>query len=156
MTAPTVSPVVAGHGLAVRPPRGWDVRIYRRPAEAPETTHAVLHAATFPLPAARGDYGDGAVQLMRPQDVFVALVEFHPSSAETALFATRGFPPRLAPDEFSRASLQVARFGQAGVQRWFTVEGRPWCLYAVIGSWDDRVALARTATALMRSIGVSA
>ena len=46
---------------------------------APETTHAVVHAATFPLPRERGDYGDGAVQRMSDTDVFVALVEFHPA-----------------------------------------------------------------------------
>jgi hypothetical protein len=145
---------VTGHGIAVQPPAGWDVRIYRRRAEPPETAHAVLHAATFPLPAARGDYGDGAVQLMGARDVFVALVEFHPSSTATALFADRGWPGALRPGDLSRSSLQVARFGQAGVQRWFTAADRAWCLYVVIGSWRDRVALVERANRAVASIEV--
>lgn len=148
------APALAAHGIVVRPPAGWDVRIYRRRADPPETTHAVVHAATFALPRARGDYGDGAVQLMAPADVFAALVEFHPSSTATALFAARGWPAPLRPGDLSRSSLQVARFGQAGVQRWFTAAARAWCLYVVVGSWRDRAALVERANRVVASIEV--
>jgi hypothetical protein len=147
---------VAAHGVAAAPPRGWDVRIGRRPAAGIETTHAVLHAGTFPLPSERGDYGDGAVQLMGPGDVFVALVEFAPAAAGTALFAQRGWPAPFSPADLSRTSLQLALAGQAGVQRWFVQEGRPWCLYVVIGSWDDRSALAARANELVSTVEVGA
>jgi hypothetical protein len=147
---------VAGAGVGVRAPRGWDVAIFQRNATPPETTHAVVHAATFALPSDRGDYGDGAVQLMSATDVFVALVEFEPSSTATALFASRGFPPPLRGDDFSRASLQVSIGGHAGTQRWFTDQARAWCLYVVLGSWDHRAALVGRANELIAGIEVRA
>jgi hypothetical protein len=144
------------HGVVVSSPRGWDLRIGRRAADAAETTHTVVHAATFALPAARGDYGDGAVQLMGAQDVFIALVEFAPAALGTALFAAEGRPPPLTGDDFSRASLQHPVAGHAGVQRWFAEGGRPWCLYVVIGRWEDRNALAARANELLAGLGVRA
>jgi len=151
-----MSSTIAGHGLAVAPPRGWDVRIYRRPPGPGETTHVVLHAGTFALPGVRGEYGDVAVQLMSPSDVFVALCEFHPSSAGTALFAARGFPPPLVAGDLSRTSLQHAVYGHAGVQRFFTAAGRAWCLYVVVGSFDDRRRLVDRANELVAALEVKA
>ena len=150
------APAVAAHGLALAPPPGWDVRIYRRPPTPPESTYAVLHAATFPLPAERADYGDGAVQAMGPTDVFVALVEFEPSATRTALFAPSGFAGPFAGGDFSRTSLQHGMPGQAGLQRFFTARQRAWCLYVVIGSWDRRAELAATANRLVAGIEVGA
>lgn len=147
---------VSGQGIAASSVRGWDIRIFRRPPDPPETTHAVLHAATFALPASVGDYGDGAVQRMRPDDVFVALCEFHPSSAGSALFASSGLPSPLRPQDFSRTSLQHAVGGQAGVQRFFTASARAWCLYVVIGSFDDRVRLTTRANELISGLEVQA
>jgi hypothetical protein len=148
-----VSSVVAGHGIVATPSRGWDIRIFRRRAEAPETTHAVLHAATFAMPSIVGDYGDGAVQRMSPEDVFVALCEFHPSSTSAALFAAPR-PGPLAAGDFSRTALQHAVGGQAGLQRFFSERGRAWCLYVVIGSYDDRVRLTPIANDLIAGIEV--
>lgn len=147
---------IVGHGIAATPVRGWDIRIFRRPPDPPETTHAVLHAATFALPPSVGDYGDGAVQRMRPDDVFVALCEFHPSSTRSALFASTGLPGPLSPQEFSRTSLQHAMGGQAGVQHFFTASRRAWCLYVVIGSFDDRVRLTPRANELVGGVEVRA
>jgi hypothetical protein len=145
---------VAGHGVSVAPPRGWDVRIYRRDPNGAETTHAIVHAATFSLPARRGDWGDGAVQLMGAEDVFVALVEFGRPSVGTPLFASRGFPAPLAGSDFSRTSLQHSMAGQAGVQRWFSDSGRAWCLYVVVGSYTHRDALAGRANGLLAALEV--
>lgn len=145
--------VVAGHGIVAAPSRGWDIRIFRRRAEAPETTHAILHAATFAMPSIVGDYGDGAVQRMSPADVFVALCEFHPSSAGAPLFAASRPGPLVAAD-FSRTALQHAMGGQAGVQRFFSDQGRAWCLYVVIGSYNDRVRLTPVANQLIAGIEI--
>jgi hypothetical protein len=148
--------MVSAYGVSVAAPPGWDVRARRGDAIGPETAHVVLHGATFPLPAERADYGDGAVQLMRATDVFVALVEFAPESAMTALFAARGWPAPLSGDDFSRTALQHPLPGQAGAQRWFTVSGRPWCLYTVIGAWERRRELAASANAFVSGISVEA
>ena len=147
--------MLSAYGVSVAPPPGWDVRARRGDAVPPETAHVVVHGATFPLPADRADYGDGVVQLMGFGDVFVALVEFAPAAAATALFAARGWPSPLAAGDFSRSALQHPLPGQAGVQRWFTVAGRPWCLYTVIGAWERRAALAARANGFVRSVSVA-
>ena len=138
-----------GHGISVSPLPGWDIRIARRPAPWGERTHAVLHAATFALPEGRGDYGDGAVQRMARDDVFLALVEFAPSATATPLFRDPPVPRSLSADEFARTTLQHAAAGQSGLQRFFTERGRAWCLYVVIGSHDRRVVLTRRVNQLL-------
>jgi hypothetical protein len=132
---------VAAHGLAVTTPPGFEVAITRRPSVAGETTAAVLHAATVALPAGRGDYGAGVVEALGPDDVFVALLDFGADNAGTALFAESAVPV-LTPDVFRPKAMQRVIPGQAGVQRFFTVEGRAFCLYAVIGAHARRAFLS--------------
>ncbi len=48
MTAPRAT--IAALGMAVAPPSGWEVAIYRRTPGHGEQTFPVLHAATVPLP----------------------------------------------------------------------------------------------------------
>ena len=45
---------------------------------ADQRVGVVLHAASFALPAERGDYGSGAVEVMGGSDVLVCLLE-HPA-----------------------------------------------------------------------------
>ncbi len=55
-------------------------------------------------------------------------------SAGTALFAATGLP-RITADEVSPTCLQRMLEGQGGVQKFFTVKGRAFCLYVVFGSF---------------------
>lgn len=157
-------------GLAVQVdlPAGWDGRIYRRQApqvgvteagvaraaQFPASTHAVLHAASFPLPADRGDYGSGAVDVMGRGDVLLMLVEHSPASAETSLFATQGPPRRLSSKDFSPSSLQRAIPGQAGTQVFFSSGGRAFCLYVVLGDYNQRERTVPIVNALLRTLQV--
>lgn len=146
---------VARQGLSVATPRGWDARIYQRAAETPgEVTRPVLHAADFPLPNVRGDYGSGAVEIMGPDHVFLALIEFDQSEATSPLFG-KPRPTRLSSGEFSPNQLQRAIAGQAGAQFFFTDRGRPFCLYVVIGSYAQRETLAARANDIFASMEVS-
>ncbi|HET9444044.1 MAG TPA: hypothetical protein VFO65_12015, partial [Acidimicrobiales bacterium] len=88
-------------GISCVLPPGWEGAIYRRPPEAGEDTHPVVQLGTFALPAGRGDFGNGAVDVMGPGDVLMVLLEYAPASAGTALFAAEGLPPALAVDDFS-------------------------------------------------------
>jgi hypothetical protein len=97
----------------------------------------VVHLATFPLPADRGDFGSGAVERMRDGDSFVALLEYGPEEVGAALFAHQGLPRRLDPRAFSPRGLQRQVEGQAGWQFFFTEAGRPFCLYVVLGDAQD-------------------
>ena len=96
---------LAAHGVSIDVPAGWEAELStqpdpstldpRRPAAAPLV---VLHAANFSLPAERGDYGSGAVEIMGRNGIFAALVEFDGASATTMLFAAEGVPTRLVAD----------------------------------------------------------
>lgn len=142
-------------GLAVDLPPGWDGRIYRRPAVAAgEQTNPVLHAANFPLPETRGDFGGGAVELMTARDAFVALVEYDAASARTPMFARPGFPLQLTAAVFAPNQLQRALPGQAGVQRFFSERGRAFCLYVVVGSYAARAVLLPQVNAVLATLQV--
>ena len=142
-------------GIDLSLPSGWDARIFRRPAERSQFTGAVAHAATFPLPADRGDFGSGAVEVMGLGDVLVVLFEYGPESVGTPLFASVGHPGPLNPDDFSPNALQRRLPSQAGVQRFFSVDGRAFCLYVVIGRHADRSQLAARANGLLAGLRIS-
>lgn len=152
-------------GLALQVPSGWEGRIAGRPvpvdptspaasaaAEAGQRT-AVLHAASFPLPAGVGDFGGGAVDVMRASDVFVALFEYGPESIGTAMFAAQGVP-RLRIDDPHPMVLRKLIDGQSGIQRFFTAAGRPFCLYVVLGSHRRRARLVPLVNDVLRSLRV--
>ena len=141
-------------GLGVTPPTGWEATIYRRPPATGERTFPIVHAATVPIPSERGDYGGGVVELLGPGDVFVSLLEFGPESAQSPLFRTAAAIPALTPDAFRQRQLQRVIRGQAGAQRFVTVHGRAFCLYAVIGSIANRIPLADRANQLIGAVSV--
>ena len=167
--------ILRDHGLAVEVPRGWDARIFRRPesaiavpsapeapdAPAPQSgwTDPILHLANFALPEQRGDYGSGAVNLMGASHVFIALVEFGPASAGTAMFSASGMP-RLRAASLATQTMQRPIPGMAGVQRFFHVgappEARAFCCYAVIGSFARRSVLAPVLNAALAGIDIGA
>ncbi|HEX9855604.1 MAG TPA: hypothetical protein VGC47_09835 [Acidimicrobiia bacterium] len=144
---------VAAHGLTVATPDGWETRI-ERPEAIEEGAVALprIHAATFPLPEERGDFGSGAVDLMAGGDVFVSLLEYEAREAESALFGKRGLPRTLDPERFKTNQLQRWIPGQAGLQEFLVEKGRPFCLYVVIGSFLNRVTLAQLAGELLATI----
>ena len=125
-----MSLALAAHGISLTLPERWEGRLYLRDDEL---ANPILHAANFALPAARGDFGSGAVDLMAEHHVFVSLFEYGPDEADRPLFAARGFP-RLTVRDFAPNQLQRRLPGQLGCQRFFTDRGRAFCLYVVLGS----------------------
>lgn len=162
----------SAENVTVELPGGWAALAYRRDTAGttgaggqlnrplPESTapgatvHPVVHLASFPLPPHRGDYGSGAVDLMGPLDIFVALVEFHPEAATTALFARSEVPQPLSSDDFSPRTLQRTVPGHSGIQRFFTVSSRPFSLYVVLGSHLRRHLLIGTVNGLLGSLTI--
>jgi len=165
---------LTGSGIAVDVPGGWEGRIYTRspepsglrasnaigppePAEqAPqqETTGAVVHVASFPLPPETGDYGGGAVELMSTKDLLVVLFEHGRQSANTPLFAATSIP-RVQATDVSPVQLQRVLEGQGGVQRFFTVAGRAFCLYVVFGSFARRVRTVPVVNGILDTISIT-
>lgn len=168
---------IEAHGIRAELPSGWEGRITRRapstvpesraPRSAPdatgvppgpdlgEVTAPVLHMANFALPEDRGDFGSGAVDLMGTGHLLVALVEYGADSAGTALFPTVSRVPALTARMYDPNGLQRANAGQAGAQRFFTLNGRAFCLYSVLGDRRDAPTLARTASDVTAQIAVA-
>jgi hypothetical protein len=143
---------LAAHGIELTLPAGWEGRVFKRPlagevgataadgapAAAGETTNAVVHVATIPLPVGTGDFASGAVDGLGGDDVLIVLFEYDAGSATQPLFAARGLPTSLHPDDFNPNVLQRALRGQAGVQKFFHEQGRAFCLYVVLGAFANR------------------
>jgi len=143
---------LAAHGIEVTLPAGWEGRVFKRPlagevgasavdgapAAAGETTNAVVHVATIPLPVGTGDFASGAVDDLGGDDVLIVLFEYDAGSATQPLFAAPGLPKSLDPDEFNPNVLQRTIRGQAGVQKFFHDQDRAFCLYVVLGAFANR------------------
>ena len=158
---------LSAHGLAVDLPAGWEGAI--REGEASPTLRAraaglgrtvhtppVLHLTTAALPAVRGDFGSGAVDLLGSEDVFVAILEYGPDSVGTPLFDTGPMPRRLSPADFTPNRLQRAIPGQAGAQVFCTEGGRALCLYAVLGDHRRASRLTARASEILKAVEVTA
>lgn len=172
---------IEAHGIRAELPSGWEGRITRRQpgsltgrrgaAVAPdgtpsaaddgtttllgEDTAPILHMGNFALPEDRGDFGSGAVDLMGQGHLLVVLVEYGADSVDTALFTPVSSMPRLTSRMFSAQGLQRVQRGQAGAQRFFTLNGRAFCLYAVVGDQRDVGTMAPTVNDVTRQIEVT-
>lgn len=155
---------IRAHGIGVNLPDSWEgaisveqpVGVEAFEAGGPPTTLPVAHFATFPLPAGRGDFGGGVVPLMTKGDAFVALLEYGPEHAGTALFAPHGLPRRLDPRRFDPRGLHRRINGHAGYQTFFTEGGRAFCLYVVLGSEAERHLLVRRVEQVLATIEIEA
>ena len=141
-------------GLEIELPDGWDGRIYRREAEAQASTRRALHAANFALPTNLGDYAVGAIERMSTGDVLVVLLEFDPDSAGQGLFKNEGLPEALGAGDFSPTAMPRAVPGRTAAQWFFSLAGRAFCLYVVLGSHGDRAALLPLANTVVRTIKI--
>lgn len=171
---------IEAQGITVDLPPQWEGAIFQRPAVEPgpavtapaatasraaaasrgadtdvqaEQFHPVTHLATFPLPRDRGDFGSGAVERMSPDDVFVAVLEYGPECAGTALFQATSLP-RFTHANFGPNQLQRVIRGQAGSQAWCTVEGRAFGIYAVLGSANRAAALVPRVNSVLAAVTI--
>lgn len=167
-------PVLDQANLRVDVPPGWEGEIYARgdggemTAAPPSSTtqgfgtasvapalegRTFVHLATFPLPAERADYGNGAVQMMGPHDIFIALLEHEPGAAATAQFAAQGIP-RLTADDFRTDVLHRTLPGHSGYQRFFHIGTRAFCLYVVLGSHWERADLVPRVNEMLEGLTI--
>lgn len=142
------------HGITAGLPGGFEGRIFRRQAASPEVACTVAHFATFALPDEVGDFGGGAVNLMGPDDIFVALFEYAADSLGTKLFAHRGMPRPLTTAQFLPYVLRRGLVGQSGSQWFFTESERPFTLYVVLGSHARRSVLVPRVNGLLAGVTV--
>lgn len=158
-----MTPLTAG-GLSIALPKGWEGEIFNRaptvdgrslggPAGDSEVARNVVHMANFALPAERGDFGSGAVELMNSGAVLVILFEHGPESVDTPLFARTGIP-QLDPSEFHPQQMQRTLAGQSGRQIFFNAAGRAFCLYVVLGAHRQREVLVPLVNDVLASLDI--
>ena len=148
---------LSGGGISVDVPQGWegsvsDGRFRLLSDGAREPT--LVHLGSFPLPAERGSFGSGAVELMNSGDILMVLFEYEEKAADTPLFSTTGVPRDLQPQMFDRNALQRTLAGQSGLQLFFTERGRAFCLYVVLGSHFDRADLIPQVNEVLSSLEI--
>ncbi|MBS1836614.1 MAG: hypothetical protein JST64_02840 [Actinobacteria bacterium] len=153
------------HGLSVQVPSGWDGSITRGEGDPSEldaddvgvlgTSNPVLHVASFPLPAVRGDYGGGAVERMRATDVFLALVEFDPQAGATPLFSADHLQRPLRSAMFDRSTMHRPLVGATGHQQFFHTHGRAFALYVALGAHRMRSTLVPRADRVLSTLRIS-
>jgi len=153
MASPNPSGPIARFGLRIDPPQGWQVAVFRRASAPGEATHPVMHACTRPMPEDRGDFGSGVVDVLGPEDVFVALLEYGTDVANRGLFEKQGMPT-LAPSQFGPDRLQRYIPGLSASQHFFSAGGRAFCLFTVLGSHARRMATVPKAVELVRNLRV--
>ena len=152
--APEAAPEISMQGLSVEVPNGWEARIRTGPTGLGGVVKPVVHAATVPLVPDRADYGGGVVEALGSEDVFVALVEFGDEAVDSELFPRVEEFPAVEAGWFHPRQLQRVIPGQGGAQRFFTYNGRAFCLYVVLGSYLQRSVLAPMAAHLVDGIRV--
>jgi uncharacterized surface protein with fasciclin (FAS1) repeats len=159
---------LSSDGVSVTLPAGWEGRMFRRPAAgdlaaatidgpaAPpgQTTNTVVHVATIPLPPGVGDFASGAVEALDALDALIVLFEYDPEAVSQPLFAAEGMPRRLAPADFSPSMLQRTLRGQAGVQHFFHEAERAFCLYVVLGSYQNRARVVPEVNAVLATFAI--
>jgi hypothetical protein len=131
---------LARGGVTVELPERWSGRLFAGRGDA-----IVLHAASFALPLDDGAFGDQSTGIMRPGSAFVALTEYLPGGdlkPGAGLFASPRIPVALDPTSFSERRLAHPRPGQSGSQQFFTVTGRPFCLYVVLAASRSELRVA--------------
>lgn len=146
---------IAREGISIDVPEGWDARIGLQWETDGSQAFPFLHAATMPLGGQRADYGGGVVERLGTQDVFVSLIQFGPAEAGSALFKVVDGLPMLEVRMFHRNQLQRRIRGQAGVQHFFTYQGRPFCLYVVLGSIANAPDLVERANSLLAGVTIT-
>lgn len=148
---------ISSTDITIDVPAGWDAELYQREPdtfallETQEVTHSVVHLANFALPIERGDFGSGAVEIMRNEHVLVVLFEYGSDSLGTALFSSAGIPT-VATQDFGSQKMQRTLPGQSGVQYFFTEADRPFCLYVVLGAHTRRAEMVPLVNDLLSTV----
>jgi hypothetical protein len=139
---------LSGFGISAAIPEGWEARIHRHVHGEP-----TLHAATFALPPRDGEFGTRATGHMPSDALFLCLTEYRIGEGLDTRHGLFAHPPptSLHPEHFHSRALLLARPGQRGMQRFFSVSGRAFCLYVVVsGSARLRHNLAAASHLLHR------
>ena len=144
-----------GHGLALEVGRGWEARMWMPELPPPAVNRPVIRLANFPLPLTKDTYAAEVAEGLAPGHVVASLVEFEPSSAGTGLYAHDGVP-RLRAGDLDPRAVQGGGSGRAGLQRFFSSNGRAFSLYVLARDGAGVPASLRQLEEVLRTLTVAA
>ena len=121
---------IADHGLSMRVATGWEARMWVPDLPAPAINLPVVRLTNHAMATTRNTYAVEESERLRTSQVVVSLVEFDSALADVGLYEPQGVPDFSANDLDPRA-LQRAQEGRAGLQRFFSVNGRAFSLYVM-------------------------
>lgn len=144
---------LGAYGISATIPDGWEARFFRHADGEP-----TLHAATFPLPPADGEFGTRATQRMPTGGLFLSLTEYRGEGIDLRRGGLFGSPPPRALEHahLSSRTLLQARPGQRGVQRFFSAAGRAFCLYVVVSGPEGPHPALAGLSQFLRSLEIRA
>lgn len=136
-------------GVTVTIPPGWEAEL------SDYDNRIVLHMSNVPLPPGRSDFGGPAIDRLANGSIFVAVLEYEPSDANRGLFH-RTRRPAFVPSNFAPNRLHHSVPGKTGAQKFFTLEGRTFCCYAVIAKATPSVNQVAKVNQLLRGLSMTA
>jgi hypothetical protein len=128
-----VTTTLRGRGLALSVLGGWEARIWKPDLPPPAENHPVVRLANFALPLTKDTYAEDVADGLRPGRVVASLAEFSSALAGRGLYAPQGVPGLSVADLDPRA-VQRQAHDRAGVQRFFSEQGRAFSLYVIARS----------------------
>ena len=139
---------LSAYGISLELPAGWEARAFSH-------GEPTVHVASFPLPRTDGEFGSRSTARMPAGSLFLSLTEYlvQPHELRDGIFAAHP-PRRLRTEELSEQTLLRPLPGQRGLQRFFSTEGRAFCLYVVCGRSGGRRLAA--ANRMLASLQVAA
>ena len=143
---------LSAHGIGAQLPAGFEGRIFVRASVGEEISRPVAQFATFTIPQGIGDFGGNTETSLGPSDIFAVLFEYGPESVGRALFAAQGVPSGLTTMDFLPYVMRPGVGGSLGIQRFFTVSGRPFMFYARLGSLQQQAALVQQVNQLLANL----
>ena len=146
---------IADHGLSLRVPSGWEARMWVPDLPPPAINLPVVRLTNDAMPVTRNTYAVEESEKLRRSQVVASLVEFDPSLADVGLYAPQGVP-EFGVDDLDPRALQRAQEGRAGLQRFFSVNGRAFSLYVMAREGPGLDQALHAMNASLRSLAVRA
>ncbi len=143
-----------GEGLALEVRRGWEARMWTPDVPPPAINRPVIRLANFPLPLTKDTYAEDVADALQRGQVVASLVEFDPALADRGLYAPQGVPD-LHADDLDPRAVQRPHPGRAGLQRFFSVNGRAFSLYVIAREGPGMPGALGELAASLRSLTVS-
>jgi hypothetical protein len=169
-----------GNGLLLDLPPAWSGRLFTHIGDEDSDNRPTVHMASFALPTDDADFGGGVISAMSGANDFVSLIEYTPDcyvpddiyvetvtedSAASLLDSfldpsVSGFDnglPTLAAADFGPEAVygETAPVNATALQTAFSLAGRPFYLYTVVGDVSHLSSSVATVNSILQTLVVS-